>query len=140
MFKVSFLNSVLFLLIKYCVFFFILAFIGDRFRTTVLNNADTSLEMFKLTLGYILYVFLYSVFLIALFCAPLYFILKIKKGGYFLLAVIVLLVAEYFVYTYSTSQKYFQDINGIYNAIIGVVLLGVFFNKTIKYKFANNSK
>ncbi|SMO49494.1 hypothetical protein SAMN06265350_102458 [Solitalea koreensis] len=133
MFKVRFLNSVLFLLIKYSVFFFIVAFMGGRFKTAVMDNASTSWEFFKLTLGYILYVLVYSIFLIALFCAPLYFILKIEKGFLFLLAAIVFYGIEFVVYThfYSPSDRML----GIYNAIVGVVLLCVFFFTSIKHKF-----
>ncbi|PRA90189.1 hypothetical protein CQ046_23370, partial [Chryseobacterium sp. MYb7] len=85
MLKVNLTNSFLYLLVKYFVFFFILAFVGDRFKSIVLDNAETSSEIFKLTLNYILYVAIYAIPLILIFGFPIYYILKIKKGIYFLL-------------------------------------------------------
>lgn len=132
MFKISFFNGVYYLLIKYIIFSFFLAFIGDRFKNIVINNAETTQEVFKLTLGYVLYILFYIVFLILLFCAPLYYILKIKKGIYFLILLIAFYVAEFFIYTqfFSPSDKTL----GVYNTIIGILLMGIFFYKSIRLK------
>mgnify|MGYP001056515868 CR=1 FL=1 len=133
MFKVKFLNIILFLLIKYSVFFFVIAFIDNRFKNAVLDNASSTLEVVKLTMNYILYVLFYSTFLIALFCVPLYFVLRIKKGILFLLGAITFLAVEFLVYTYLASET---DLTlGTYNAIIGVVLLFILFYTPIRQKF-----
>lgn len=133
MFKIRFLNSILFLLIKYSIFFFIIAFIGGRFKSAVLDNAGTQFEAFKLTFGYVFYVLIYSVLLIALFFSPLYFILKIEKGYLFLLAIAVFYGVEFVVYSYLYSPS---DLTlGFYNATVGGVLLFVFFGRSIKLKF-----
>lgn len=133
MFKINLRNSFLFLLIKYIVFFFVIAFIGDRFKNNVTDNAETTSDMFRLTLNYALYVLIYAIPLILVFGFPLHYILKIKKVGYFLIAITLLLIIEYCVYTflYSPSDK----VLGIYNAVIGIILLGIFFHKTIRLKF-----
>lgn len=135
MFKISLGNSFLYLILKYIVFFFILAFIGDRFRNIVIDNAETSSEIFKRTVGYVLYILLFIIPMVLVFVFPLYYILKIKKKLNFVFSVTLFFIVEYFVYVYWNSQKYFYDWNGIYNAIIGIVLLGVFFHKTICSKF-----
>lgn len=132
MLKISFFNSIYYLLVKYIVFFFILAFIGDRFKNAVINNAETSLEMFKLTLGYALYILFAVFFLMLFFFGPLYYILKIKKGGYFLFLLTTFFAVEFFVYSYFCSPS--DRMPGIYNAIIGVFLLIVFFYKQIRMK------
>jgi hypothetical protein len=133
MFKIKFLNSVLFLLIKYSVFFFIIAFMGDRFKSAVLDKASTPLEVFKLTLGYVFYVLVSSIFLIALLCAPLYLILKIEKGYLFLLAIAAFYGVEFVVYSYFYSPS---DLTlGVYNTIIGTVLLFIFFGKSLRRRF-----
>jgi hypothetical protein len=62
MFKASFLNSICYLLLKYVVFFFILAFIGNRFQNAVINNANTLSEFMKLSLGYVLYILFFYIF------------------------------------------------------------------------------
>ena len=134
MIKLSFLNSIFYLLVKYTVFFFILAFIGDRFKNAVINNAETSIEMIKLTVGYILYILIYEIFLVLLFCVPLYYILKIERWIYFLPLLIVFYCLEFFVYTYFYSPS--DKMPGVYNAIIGILLLAIFFYQSIRLKFS----
>jgi len=129
MFKISFLNSVFYLFVKYTIFFFILALIGDRFRNAVINNAETSIEMFKLTFGYVLYILVYMFFLILFFSVPLYYILKIENKIYFVLSMIAFFVIEYFTYTYLSSPS--DKMIGIYNLIIGIVVFVLFFYKSI---------
>ena len=136
MYKISYLNCVLFIFMKYSVFAFILAFIDDRFVKIVINNADTSLELIKLTIGYMLYILIHTILFILIFSLPLYFILKINNRIFFLFLIIIFFLIEYLAYLWSTSQKYFQDINGVYNFIIGLVVFGIFFHKNIKQKWS----
>ncbi len=133
MFKVNLINSFLYLLVKYFIFFFILAFVGDRFKSIVLVNAETTSEIFKLTLNYILYVAIYGIPLILVFSFPLYYILKIRKGLYFVLSITLLFTVEYLIYTYLYAPS--NKILGIYNIIVGIILLGIFFYKSIRIKF-----
>ncbi|SDQ40785.1 hypothetical protein SAMN05421664_1490 [Chryseobacterium soldanellicola] len=133
MFKVSLINSFLCLLAKYLIFFFILAFIEDRFKDAVINNAETSSEMFRLSLNYILYILIYLIPLILVFFLPLYFILKIKKGIYFILCIVLFFMVEYSAYTYFYAPS--DKTLGIYNIIIGIIVLGIFFHKAIRSKF-----
>ncbi len=133
MLKTNLINIFLYLIIKYIFFFFLLAFIGDRFKNIVLDNAGTSSEVSKLTLNYILFASIYTIPLILVLILPLYFIFKINKGIYFLLSVILFFTMEYFTYTYLYSPS--DKTLGIYNIIISVVLLWVFFYKSIRLKF-----
>lgn len=133
MFKVNLINSFLYLLVKYFIFFFILAFVGDRFKSIVLDNAETASEIFKLTLNYILYVAIYAIPLILVFGFPLYYILKIRKGLYFVLSIILIFTIEYLIYTYLYAPS--NKTLGIYNIIVGIILLGIFFFKSIWIKF-----
>jgi len=135
MFKINLINSFLYLLIKYIVFFLILAFIGDRFKHVVIDNAETSSEIFKLTISYVVYILIFTIPMVLVFGFPLYYILKLKKKGSFIACIIIFYCTEYFVYTFLNSQKYFYDWNGIYNAVIGVILLGIFFYKSIRIEF-----
>src|SRR5689334_14426886 len=134
MLKVKFLNSTLYLLLRYLLFFLVLAFIGDRFQHAVLDKVDSSPEVFKLTGGYVLYVLIASIFLMSLFCFPLYFILRLKSNVLFLLAIACFYTAEYFVYSYLFSRS--DHTLGIYNLAIGVVLLFLCFGRSLKRKFA----
>jgi hypothetical protein len=129
MFKASFLNSVYYLFLKYCVFFFILAFIGKRFENAVTNNANTLSEFIKLSLGYVLYILFYMFFLVLFFSIPLYFILKIRNKNYFVFLITAFFSMEYFVYTYWFSPS--DKVTGIYNLIIGLLIFVFFFRKLI---------
>lgn len=133
MFKVSFFNSVCYLFVKYAVFFFVLAFIGNRFKNAVINNAETTTELMKLSLGYVLYILFYMFFLVLFFSIPLYFILKIENKIYLVLSMIAFFAIEYFVYTYLFSPS--DKMIGIYNLIIGVVVFILFYYKSIIQMF-----
>jgi len=133
MFKVSFLNGVFYLFVKYAVFFFILAFIENRFKDIVINNAETTTELIKLSLGYVLYILIYMFFLILFFSIPLYFILKIENKIYFVLSMIAFFVVEYFAYTYLFSPS--DKLIGVYNLTIGIIVFVLFFYKSIIQMF-----
>ena len=134
--KASFLNSVYYLFLKYSVFFFILAFIGNRFKNAVTKNADTLSEFIKLSLGYVLYILFYMFFLILFFSLPLYFILKISNKIYFVISITAFFAIEYFVYTYWFSPS--DKIIGIYNLIIGMLIFVFFYKKLIIGIFKKN--
>ena len=138
MMKPNFLNCVYYLLAKYIVFFFILALLGDRFKKTVINNAETSQEMIMLSLGYILYILFFVSFLILFFCAPIYFIFRVKKGLYFSFLIVLFYSVEFFVYSYFFSPSDMKL--GINNAIIGIFFLGLFFHKHIALIFNPSSQ
>ena len=70
MFTIKFWNGVLFLFIKYSVFFFILAFLDDRFKHLVLDKVSDTGELLKQTLSYALYVLFHAVFMVASLCGP----------------------------------------------------------------------
>jgi len=125
--KNNFLKSVCYLFTKYILFFFLLAFLGDRFRNAVINNSETYTELIKLSLGYVLFVLMHILILVLLFSIPIYYILKIKNNIYFILSIIVFFIIEYFIYTYLFSPS--DKILGIYNLLIGVVVFFLFLKK-----------
>lgn len=133
MFKATLINSFLYVTIKYIIFFIVLAFIGNRFKHIVLDNAKTSSEVFSLTLNYILHVSIYMIPLILIFSFPIYFIMKIKKSIFFLLSIVLFFIGEYYFYTYLYAPS--NKTLGIYNIIISIILLLVFFYKVIRSKF-----
>jgi hypothetical protein len=137
MFKISFPNSIFYLLAKYFVFFFILAFLEDRFKSAVMDNSETSAEFIKFSLGYLLYITLANIFLTLIFCAPLYYILKVRTGIYCLLLFITFYGIEYFAYSQLMSPS--DNIIGLYNLTIGICILPLFFLKELKKKFSHVS-
>jgi hypothetical protein len=133
MFKIKFSNGVYYLLTKYIIFFSILAFIGNRFKIAVIDNAETFSELVKLTFGYILYILFDVVLLTLIFSYPVYCILKINSGIYSLLLLMIFYVIEFYAYCYFYSPS--DKAIGIYNSIIGIVFLNLFFYKHMVLKF-----
>lgn len=133
MLKISFLNILLCLFAKYAVFFTILAFMNDRFKSLVVDTAQNNQGLFMNSIHYILYILVFSLILSLLFSAPIYFSFKVSNPIYFTLIIIGFLVAEYFIYTYLASQK--ELMNGLYNGVMSIVFLLLFFYKPISNVF-----
>jgi hypothetical protein len=102
------------------VYFFILAFVKNRFEEIVLENSDNKHEVLKNSLYYLLEVSIFSFFLTSIFSIPIYLSIKVKKRIYFVLVAIAVLLIEYFGYTYLASPSDF--IIGIYNGILTLIL------------------
>jgi hypothetical protein len=118
-------NIILWVLIKYLIFYAFLAFKNDNYYFFKVNEIENGQDLF-----YYLWMLL---FLPAVYCivflAPLYFIFKVKHPIVFLLLIIALFIAEYFLYTNLASTADFK--NGLYNMAIGLLLLLLFFFKPI---------
>jgi hypothetical protein len=133
MFKINFVHTVYYLSAKYIIFFVILAFVRNRFQEVVINHAQTSSELFKLSLGYVLYVLFYIAIMVVIFCTPLYYIILIKNGLNCLLLLVAFYAIEFLAYwfLFSPSDIYMA----VYNAVIGMVFLNLFFFQQLVVKF-----
>ena len=135
MLKPSFLNVLLFLFVKYMVFYGILM---------IRNNNYSLLDQDNLAGGHTFVYFLlimmpYPLVNMILFSAPIYFSLKVKNITHFILLIGGFLIAEYLVYVLFTSVKY-ADITGVYNAILSLLFLLLFFYKRINLIFKHAAK
>lgn len=125
MLKVSFLNIALYYLTKYVAFYVLLMFKNKKYDLLKVGNISSGQDLF-----YYLWIFLFlPVVGIILFSVPLYYSFKVINVTYFSLIIVAVLVVEYFVYTYLASQS--DLMNGVYNGIISVVFLLIFFYKAI---------
>jgi hypothetical protein len=107
-------------------------FKNNDYSLVQLNNLKSAVDVF-----YYLWIFLFlPVLSMILFAVPMYYIFKAKNALFFSLLVGIILVAEYFLYTYFASQA--NLMNGIYNEIISVSLLIFLFFKTISSIFKSN--
>ena len=129
MLKPKFPNILLFLFVKYIVFFFILACIGDRFKLLVINNFGNRKELFSNKEYYLLYILIFMVLSILIFSGPIYFTLKVKNTTYFILLISGISVAEYLLYTHLASTS--DLMNGVYNEMISMLFLLIFFYRHI---------
>lgn len=128
--NLKFINIIFYSIVRYLVFFVILAFLENRFKSIVIDNSENRKELFSNTLYYILSFADILVLFTFVFSIPLYFLIKKTNGIYFILLYIILLVIEYVSYTYLASPSDVK--NGIYNGIIGILFLPLFFHKYIK--------
>jgi hypothetical protein len=125
MLRVTFKSILLYILLKYILFYIFLMFKNDNFSLIEFDNLKGGH-----TLMYFLLIMLpLPIISMILFSAPLYFAFKVKNVIYFILIVSAILVAEYFIYTYLASQA--DSMNGVYNGIISLLLLLLFFFKPI---------
>ena len=127
MFKPSFFNIVFFWLVKYAFFYVALMFKNQNYAFINIDNIKEGQDLF-----YYLWLFLFMPILCMLFfTAPVYLSFKLKNTSSSLLILMAVLVIEYFVYTYLASPSDYW--NGIFNAIIGILVFIAFF-----YKYASN--
>ena len=129
MLKPKFLNVLLFLVVKYIVFFIVLAFIGDRFKSLVIKNSDNTRELISNTGYYSVYILFYTLVAVMVFSLPFYFTFKVKNPIYFILLISAILVVEYLVYTNLASTT--DLMNGVYNGIISILFLLLLFYRHI---------
>ena len=133
MLRPKFINVLFYLFVKYMAFGVCLAGRDDRFKMLVIDQSVTKKEYFINTFHYFNYVLIFAIFFTAIFSLPIYFSFKIKKPYLFLVLLIILFVLEYLFYSFMVSPE--NSINGIFNLVIGVFFLLIFFFKEIKNKF-----
>lgn len=127
MFKPTFLKVLLFLFVKYMVFYVFLMVKNNDYRLLEVDNLKGGH-----TLSYFLLIMLpYPLINMLLFSAPIYFSFKVKNIIPFVLIIASFVVAEYFVYVFFTSEKN-VDMNGVYNGIISLLFFFLFFLKPIR--------
>lgn len=125
MFRPRLINIIFYFFIKYIVFYIFMMFRNNDFTLIEVTNLKTGSDWF-----FYLWMFLFLPILSSfLFAVPIYYILKTKRITYFLLVIGFIIIAEYFLYTYFASQL--DLMNGVYNEIISLILLLVFFFKPI---------
>ena len=125
MLKPTYINVIIFIFLKYLIFYIFMMFKNDNYYL-VNPGIKNAFNLF-----YYLWMFLSLPLVISIiFSVPIYYLFKIKKIIYFIFISVVVLAIEYAIYTYFVSQL---DLwNGIYNMIIGVVLFIIFFRNSIK--------
>ena len=125
----SLLRVATFLVVKYYAFSIILSFIGARFQKSVLANSQGASDVLANTFFYFIYISWAVLLLGLVLVLPIYLVLRIKPVALRLSGLWVLLVAEYGLYTWAASPSDFS--NGLYNAVVSVIFLVLFFRPTM---------
>lgn len=125
MLRPAFKNIILFFFLKYFIFYIFLMFRNNDYTFVQIGSLRNGEDVF-----YYLWMFLFlPVLCIILFSVPIYFAFKLKNMIYFILLVGGFLIAEYFLYTHYASQA--DLMNGIYNGLIGLLVLLLLFFRII---------
>lgn len=126
MLKPKLLNVLLFIFVKYIVFYALLMFKNENYALVSLNQLNSFQDVFYYLVIFLTLPIIFSILLLL----PIYYILKIENVVYFIAAIFGILVIEYLLYTYLASQANLW--NGVYNGILTVLVFMLFFSRTIK--------
>ena len=132
--KSLFKNIVLYIFLKYLVFYVLMMFKNNNYMLIRINELKTGGDWF-----YYLWIFLFlPIVRTILFSAPIYFSFKLKKFFLFPLLIGAVFLAEYFLYTQLASTT--DLMNGVYLEIIGVLLFFLFFYRDIVLVYKQQAK
>src|SRR5688572_29035724 len=111
------LKILLYYLTRYSLFYVVLAVKHNDYYFFNLSNMNET---------WYWWIFLsLPVIMTVLFSIPIYFLLRIKSTSVFLFILLLIFVAEFFLYTYLASQT--DLMNGLYNTIIGLICFIAFY-------------
>ena len=132
MLKISYFNIFLYIFVKYIAFYAFMMFRNNDFTLIRINELKRFEDWY-----YYLWIFLFLPIINSLiFSVPIYFSFKAKNPIYFFVFIIIILLGEYFLYTYFASES--DLMNGVYNGIISLLFLNIFFFKQIRSKFVKS--
>lgn len=125
MFESNIKKILLFIFLKYLVFYLVMMFKNGNYALISLNELKTTQDVF-----YYLWIFFFLPILISiLFVAPLNYAFMAKRGTIFIAIIVSFFILEYFIYIYLASQA--NLINGILNTLVGLIIFIILFYKTI---------
>lgn len=127
MLKPTVLNILFFWLVKYIVFYVFMSF---------KNNVLVSIDDIRRGEDLLYYLWIFSflpITAILILSAPMYYVFRFQTALSSLLILTITLIAEYLLYTWLASQA--DLMNGVYNAIISLLVFTLFFFKKLKNIF-----
>ena len=120
-------NIVLYVFTKYFLFYILIMFLGKNYGLIKIGSLKNPVDWI-----FYFYIFLsLPVAYLMTLGSPLYFTFRIKSKFYFTFTLAGIFIAEYFIYTALASPGNLS--NGIFNAIIGLTLLLIFFYKSMPF-------
>jgi hypothetical protein len=114
------------MLLKYIVFYIFMMHKSSNYALFKIGNLNSFEDFF-----YYLWIFLFlPIVCFILFSGPIYYSFTKRNLSIFILINIIVLIAEYTIYTYFASQS--DWFNGIINVVISVLCFTLLFQKEIK--------
>lgn len=132
MLQLNKLNICVSIILKYFIFYILLMFINKEFKLLEISNVKNGQDLFY----YLWVVLFFPILDMILFAIPLYFSFK-AKIFIFVISTFVILLIEYLLYAFFTSQKLI-DRDAFLKIIINVFVLYFFFYKVIRLKFTES--
>lgn len=134
MFKPTFVFVLLYILIKYLVFYVFLMLKNGNYSFLQIGDIKNGEDLF-----YYLWLLLFMpIICIVLFSVPLYFSFRLRKIIYFVALISFVFIAEYFLYTYFASTS--NLMNGLYNGVISLTFFVLFFYTSIGEMLSGNKQ
>ncbi len=133
MLKPTFSNICISIILKYLIFYILIMVINNEFKLLQVSNIRNGQDLFY----YLWIVLFFPIVDMILFATPIYFSFRANKSLNFIISIIAILLFEYFIYAYFTSQKLFNR-DAFFKVIISIIVLLVFFYKNIALKFKLN--
>ncbi len=129
----SFVKILVFWLVKYIVFYLFMMFKTGNYAFVKINEIKNGEDLF-----YYLFLFLFlPIVSMLIFILPMYFSFKVTRFVYFALILGAIIIVEYFIYTSLASQG--NLMNGIYNGLITILVLLLFFLSRVSTLYKGNS-
>lgn len=126
MLKPSYVNILLYVLLKYIVVFVVFMVATNNYKMLQIGGIKDGASLFY----YLWMILFFPVIEVVLFLVPLFLAFKIKKPVLFFCVIGLIMVAEYFIYVHFTSQKHI-NIKGVYIGLIGLVVFYLCFFRAI---------
>jgi hypothetical protein len=128
--EISFRKILLFMLIKYIMFYVFMMFKNNNYALIQIDQLENLNDV-----CWYLWMFLsLPVICFILFAGPIYHSFSKRNLNTFILIIVGVLIAEYFIYTYLASTS--NWFNGLFNAVISVICFSLVFRKEIGELFA----
>ena len=134
MLKPTYLNICISIFIKYLLFYILLMIINNDYKLLQINNIRNGGDLFY----YLWIILFFPIVDLIIFSAPIYFSFKTNNRLKFTFKIIGILIIEYFLYAYFTSQNILSR-DAVYKVIINSLLLILMFNKNIEYANQNEN-
>lgn len=133
--NIKFSTVLLYILVKYVLFYILVMFINEDYSFIhfylIRNINDFTYYLFTFSFLPVIYTLLFSVII--------YFSFTAKSIFVFAALLAMVTIGEYFVYVYFNSQEHIDQF-GVYNAIISIAVFIVLFRKPIWSNYFEQSK
>lgn len=130
----GFIRILFYIIIKYLVFFIVLAFMGNRFNDLVLVRSGTGEQILVNSMYYLIEVLFAILIFTLILLYPYHLLFKISKIALLLAALLALNVIEYFLYEATCDMYIHFNWNGVISFGISIAFFFIIFRGCLGWK------